>query len=379
MPFEDAGDDGPRRPPPDPLDRLWVHPSELSSRGAEGPSPAGRRKARDWLVVVAAGAVGAAFATGLLAAAGLLDRDGEPDAAEPIASLAARAAPGVVTVVAATAAGERRGSGVAVADGWVLATCATLDGARSVTVASHDGDPFPARVEGRDGVTGLTLLRVAGLTGTVPARTGDPVEVGERVIALGSGGANRAWVTTGVVSSVAAQVLDDEMAHRGLIATDAEAEPTAAGGALLDADGRVVGVLTAADREGSVAVPIGLATDVAGQLRRTGRVGHGWAGIAGVDASGSDAGGVLIERVAAGSPAARAGLRTGDVVVAVDEERLAGMGHLVAIVRTHEPGAGLDVTIRRDGRRRAVHVRLGDVPPDLTTTTTTAIPASAVG
>jgi S1-C subfamily serine protease len=179
----------------------------------------------------------------------------------------------------------------------------------------------------------------------------------------------------GVVSSVAAQVVEDEMAQGDLIATDAVMAPAAEGGALLDARGRVVGVLTAAGERGTMAVPITRATDVAGQLRRTGKVGHGWAGIGGTDAPG---GGVLVRRVEAGSPAATAGIEPGDVVVAVGGERVGGMGDLVTIVRRHRPGDELDVRLRRGSGSRRMDLRLGEVPSEATVTTTTVATAASL-
>lgn len=384
MPLEDPGDDGSNGPPPDPLDRLWVHPSELPARSRPAPPPSrSHRRGRDWSLMLAAGATGALVATGVLAASGLLGAGGSDHGAAPtatpVAVLAARAAPAVVAVFAATAAGENRGSGVVIADGWVLATCDTLGDAGTATVASADGSIHAATVRGLDHATDLALLRVDGLGGGLSARTGRPVEVGEPVIAVGSADGARSWVATGVVSSVATMATGGTPVRAGLIATDALMETGTSGGVLLDSDGRAVGVLTpGADRMG-VAVPMGTARDVADQLRKTGRAGHGWIGVTGSDALDRPGGGVRVSEVSANSPASIAGIRADDVIVAIGTTPVTRMGDLLAEVRSLHPGADVTLRIWRDGTTRNVSITLRDIPTEATpvSTSTTALQAAA--
>jgi putative serine protease PepD len=383
MPLEDPGDDGPNGPPPDPLDRLWVHPSELTGR-ARPPvvqRPPGR--GRDWWLMLAAGAAGALVATGILALTGVLG-SGHPDAtprrtSTPVAVLAARTAPAVVAVLAVTAAGERRGSGVVIADGWVLATCETLGDAGTATVASADGGVHTATIRGLDRTTDLALLHVEGLAGGLSTRSARTVQVGEPVIAVGAGDGTRSWVATGVVSAVATMTTGGSTVRAGLIATDAVIETGTSGGVLLDGDGHAVGVLTTgADRVG-VAVPIRTARDVADQLRRTGKAGHGWIGVTGSDAVDHQGGGVRVTEVDQGSPAAAASLRDGDVIVAIGSERVTRMSDLMAEVRALHPGARVRLRIWRDGDTRIRAITLGDVPSVATpvSTSTTTLRAAA--
>lgn len=385
MPLDDPGDDGPNGSPPDPLDRLWIHPSELSARSRPTPPvprPLGRSRDRWWML--AAGATGALVATGTLALAGLLGparSDPDPPSPTPVAVLAARAAPAVVAVFAAGATGERRGSGVAISDGWVLANCATIGDAdpATITVTSDDGTVHTATIRGLDPVTDLALLRVEGLDGGLSTRTEQPVEVGEPVIAVGSGDRSRRWVATGVVSSTATMTTGGTTVRAGLIATDALMEDGTSGGVLLDREGQAVGVLTSGNDRAGVAVPIGTARDVAHQLRTTGKAGHGWMGVSGGDAVDRAGGGVRVSEVVAGSPAEQAGIRPTDVVVAIGSTSVSRMADLIAEVRALRPGDDITLRVSRDGKRREFSLTLHDMPSSVTpaSTGTTLVQAAA--
>ncbi len=385
MPLDDPGDDGPNGSPPDPLDRLWVHPSELRARPrATPPQPPSSGRSREWWLMLAAGATGALVATTTLALTGLLGGDGsdsEAAAATPVAVLAARAAPAVVAVFAAGSTADRRGSGVVIADGWVLATCDTVGDADSptITVTSDDGVVHTATIRGLDPATDLALLRVDGLDGELAARTARPVEVGEPVIAVGSGDASRSWVATGVVSSTATMATGGTTVRAGLIATDALMEAGTSGGVLLDRDGRAVGVLTSGSDRAGVAVPISTARDVAEQLRATGKAGHGWMGVAGEDAVDRTGGGVRVTEVGADSPAAAGGIRSDDVIVAIGATRVTRMADLLAEVRALHPGDEITLRLSRNGTTRKVSITLRDVPADITpvSTSTTLLEATA--
>ncbi len=387
MPLEDPGYDGSNGPPPDPLDRLWVHPSELSARSLPTPPPRPHRRGRERALMLAAGATGALVATGVLAATGLLgSHRSDPDpvaSATPVAVLAARAAPAVVAVVAATAAGAIRGSGLVIADGWVLATCETLGDAKTATVTTADGALHSATVRGLDHATDLALLQVEGvdaLDGGLSARTGRPVQVGEPVIAVGSAGDTRRWVATGVVSSVATMSTGVTPVRAGLIATDAPIETGASGGVLLDRDGYVVGVLTTGSDRMGVAVPMGTARDVAKQLRETGRAGHGWIGVTGSDAIDRAGGGVRVSEVGANSPASAAGLRADDVIVAIATTPVTRMADLLAKVRSLHPGSEVTFRIWHGRTARNVSITLANIPTgDRVGSTSTTIRQAAAG
>ncbi len=384
MPLEDPGDDGPNGPPPDPLDRLWVHPSELSARpGTRPPAARSAVRSRDWWLMLAAGATGALVATGALALAGLLGSEdsGSRSAAAttPVAVLAARAAPAVVAVFAVGTTGERRGSGVVIDDDWVLATCETLGDAGTATVTDADGTIHAATLRGLDRATDLALLHVDGLGGGLSARAAGSVEVGEPVIAVASGDASPTFVATGVVSAVATMATGGPIVRAGLIATDALMEGGSSGGVLLDGDGHAVGVLTTGTDRVGVAVPIRTARDVAAQLRKTGKAGHGWLGVSGTDALDRPGGGVRVTEVAADSPAAGAGIRTDDVIVGFDGTPITRMADLIAAVRALRPGAEVMLRIRTDGTTRTASSTLHDMPSEVTpvSTSTTVLQTAA--
>jgi S1-C subfamily serine protease len=269
-----------------------------------------------------------------------------------------------------------------IADGWVLTTCEILGDVGTATVTGDDGTTHTATIRGLDRATDLALLRVNGLDGLdggLSARRARPVEVGEPVIAVGAGDASHSWVATGVVSSVATMATNGSTVRAGLIATDALMETGASGGVLLDREGAAVGVLTTgADRVG-VAVPISTARNVADQLRKTGRVGHGWIGVSGGDALDRPGGGVRVTEIGADSPGAAAGIRPDDVIIAIDATRVTGMADLMAEVRALHPGAEVALRIWHNGGTRTVSVTLRDMPGEVApvSTSTTLLQAAA--
>jgi S1-C subfamily serine protease len=156
-------------------------------------------------------------------------------------------------------------------------------------------------------------------------------------------------------------------------------EAGASGGVLLDRDGRVVGVLTSGSDRAGVAVPISTAHDVADQLRVSGKAGHGWMGVSGVDAVERAGGGVRVTEIGLDSPAASAGIRSDDVIIAIGATRVTGMADLIAEVRALHPGDQITLRLARNGNTRTVSITLHDMPTELTpmSTSTTRFEASA--
>ncbi len=375
---EDDGeghDDAPRSAVPDPLDRLWRHPTELPlSAGFAGtPAPARStgRRTRSWLVPLAAGAAGALVTLVVLAAAGVFHKDSPPtptltarapDPSVTAQEIAARVGISVVTIVAHDSAGTRRGSGVCVRHGGELLTTARLVGnATSVDVVTNDGQHHTAHVVGRDRTTDLVLLDVdadASVPAAQLASTAPTTGTGVWVVGAPSPGAKAAWMSNGVLSSN--NVIVATMAGpttSGLIETDAATSEGAAGGALVDHSGSVVGiVLDHVDTNGTTyAVPISDAVSVAKQLDDNGVVEHGTAGFVGGDTTN----GPTVETVTAGGPAARAGIRPGDVVMAVDGRAVDSMSDVEALVRGDSPGQPVTFQLARDKKQVNVRVVLG--------------------
>ena len=376
----EAGHDRPRRAVPDPLDRLWMHPSELSPRaGFAIDSPARHRPM--WTATLVAGATGAILTLGVLSAVGAIgqssDNTGDqrvvptsaPIASTPIMSAAAVAigvGRSVVTVSVHDESGTRRGSGVCVRHTRGIVTTAKeiLTSNRLVGTSTHvkvttsDGVVHPATIIGRDATSDLVLLRLdSGIPAAASAprspRTGDTVWV----VGAARPGGTSPWVSTGGVASTDSLVsLGAGPVTSGLLETDAAANAGSSGGALVDADGNVTGIVLAPVGDGRMtyAVPIGTALAIAADLRSLGYARHGALGINGMDAPA----GPTVTAVVDGGPAELAGVRVGDVVESIDEHEVDTIEDVMAVVRHDLPGQPVVIELRRGTLRVAVQATL---------------------
>ena len=379
MPPEEPGDEGAIGPPPHPLDRPWIHPTEMFARARAVPAPqrAAAPRGREVALTLAAGLTGALMMVLVLAAAGLLgssdttarvvsaNRPADPDAAARITASANRS---VAALVAVTPTGDLPGSGICVRDGQILTTSTALAGATTVWVVSADGDQHAATILGRDDATGLVLLR-ANETGLEPApmAADGSVRVGAWVLALGSSDNSSPWVTTGVVASMGGWADDGTgVAKPGLITTSASMPNGARGGALVDRDGRVVGILAGSPSgtNGGLATPVSVLRSVATQLAETGHATHGALGVRAETASPR---GARVTEVFLGTGAAAAGLRTGDVITNLDGTPIRDTAGLVAAVRDRLPGDRVTLDLVRGRRDLQIMAPLGSmdapVPP----------------
>lgn len=384
MPGDDDDDD-PRRPPPHPLDRTWIHPSELGAARATpvGPpartAPRGRGWRREVGLAVTAGAIGALATVLVLAAVGAFDTQ-TPSAARttsiPLstdaAAIATRVAPGIAAIATTAAAGtERRGSGIVVGPHELLTTATVVDGAEGgrVTVSVTPGHEHVATVRASDPVTGLVLLRVPGVR-MQPAQLGNPEDVraGDWVVAVGRMATSGPWVTSGVVTATRGWTQDaDGVAHPGLINTSTAVIDEARGGALVDGRGRIVGILamTGAGAPRASAMPADMADEVATQLTENGKATHGALGVQARDTSA----GPVVNEVVAGSSAAHAGVRVDDRIVAVDATETPDTATLVYELRRRQAGAHTRVTLQRGKHRVVVTATLDDAATTSSTTT----------
>ncbi len=266
------------------------------------------------------------------------------------------------------------GSGVVVTpDGFLLSNAHVVHGARGrVRATFTDGSETPVSVIGTDPLSDLAVLRADG-DGFVAATLGDAAElrVGQLVVAIGNPHGLGGSVTAGVVSALgrslpardgtAMRVIDD------VIQTDAALNPGNSGGALADSSGRVIGINTAVAGVGlGLAVPINAHTrKIVGELMRDGRVRRAWIGIAGgarpvppvVAASLGRDRAVEVVEVVSDSPAARAGLRPEDLIVAIDGSPVRGVDDLQRLMDGGRIGADVALTVVRSGTSREVAVR----------------------
>jgi serine protease Do len=268
------------------------------------------------------------------------------------------------------------GSGfIASPDGYVVTNHHVVAGGGQIVVRLDRGVEHPARVVGTDPATDLALLKVeaAGLP-SLPMGDSDRLEVGEPVMAIGNPFGLDQTVTTGIVSAkerfIGSGPYDD------FIQTDASVNPGNSGGPLIDHRGAVVGINTAifSQTGGSVgigfAIPINLAKTVLPQLRDRGTVVRGWLGVALRPVTPDEAQrarldgprGGLVESVADGSPAARAGIRAGDIIVAVGGQPVSGPPDLSRRIAGTPPGTRVEVALVREGARRELAVELGRLP-----------------
>jgi putative serine protease PepD len=360
---EEAGDEDANGPPPHPLDRPWVRPSELFSSSRPTPPPVRRRRpirARDVFLALGAGVIGALAMVVVLAVAGLLgdspktvtaaratDRPNEPDGA---ARLAALANPSVVGIVVATPAGVRRVSGVCVRSGEVITSAGAIDGATALTVVGADGARRAGTLVGQDPSTRLALIRVDGGSDPAKLAANGELQVGQWILALGGSDGSGPWVATGVVAAMGGWADDGSGSpSAGMITVDAVLPPESQGGALLDKNGHVVGILAGATKDamGGLATPIATVRNVAAQLAATGKAAHGALGIRTAD--DDHARGARVVSVVPGSAADAAGIVAGDVVVKLDDTSIDNAADLVVAVRLRRPGDRVQLVVNRDG------------------------------
>jgi serine protease Do len=270
------------------------------------------------------------------------------------------------------------GSGFIISpDGYILTNNHVVEGADRVNVILADKREFEARVVGRDPNTDIAVVKVdARNLPTVRLGDADALEVGDWVLALGYPLDLGQTTTAGIVSAKGRSIgimgrSGAEAPLEHFIQTDAAINPGNSGGPLVDLQGRVIGVNSAiASPTGfysgyGFAVPINLARRVAEDLMRDGRVHRPMIGVEIRDATSADAevfrlpspNGAVVAAEPRG-PAAGAGLRLGDVIVAVDGQAVGGSGDLMEMVMRKRPGDRVALDIIRYGQRSRVELRL---------------------
>jgi putative serine protease PepD len=308
--------------------------------------------------------------------------------ANSIAGVAAAVLPSVVQIKVETTSGGGTGSGFVLDnDGFIVTNNHVVAdaGSSGVTVSFADGKTAKARVVGKSGSYDLAVLKVdvKGLK-ALPLGNSDSVVVGDPVIAIGSPLGLSGTVTSGIVSAKDRPVTagdtggGSDSAYINAIQTDAAINPGNSGGPLVNLDGEVVGVNSAiatlgaslGGQSGSIgvgfAIPINQARRTVEQIVNTGEAQFP---IIGASLDGTyDGEGARIassgtangkEPIVPGGPAERAGLKPGDVIVAIDGKPVADGSELIVSIRTHSPGDTITLTLQRDGNERTVKVKLG--------------------
>ncbi len=276
---------------------------------------------------------------------------------------------------------ERRslGSGVIVdAKGYILTNNHVVEQADEIQVTLVDERTFQATVIGTDPKTDLAVIQIEKATDIHPANLGDSgkMRTGDFVMAIGNPFGLSHTVTVGVVSATGRAGVGIT-AYEDFIQTDASINPGNSGGPLLNIDGEVVGINTAIVATGQgigFAIPINLAREIMEQLIEEGRVTRGWLGVViqpltpelaqqfGVKPEG----GVLIGDVVEGGPAAKAGLKTGDVVRAFAGKPVTDVRQLQRMVAAARPGKQVPVKIKRQSKDLTIRVTVGEMPTEET-------------
>jgi 2-alkenal reductase len=310
---------------------------------------------------------------------------------DSMVSAVQKVAPAVVTVLNTGPQGSGSGSGVIISDkGYILTNNHVVEGASKLAVVFNDGARRDATLIGTDPLNDVAVIQVSGKLPAV-ATVGDAaaLQPGEQVLAIGSPLGNfRNTVTAGVVSALNRSVGPME----GLIQTDAAINSGNSGGPLINLSGEVVGINTlvvrndelsssAAPVEGlGFSVPSTIFRGVAEQLIASGKVSYPFLGVSYLPIDGSLAAelslpvqsGALIQSSRQGQPAvqpgtaaAKAGLREGDIITAIDNKQLDGSTSLRQLLLLHKPGDSVTLSVLRDGKTNSVQVTLGERDPNL--------------
>ncbi len=302
-----------------------------------------------------------------------------PPGASPITAIAQQVSPSVARVDVQRPTGAGSGSSVVYrADGLLVTNAHVVGTSDQARVTLPDGSRMDAEVVGADPTSDVAVLRVDADDLPVPvwADDDDGLRIGETAVAIGSPFGLDGSVTSGIISALGRTLPSQQGVLIDLIQTDAAVNPGNSGGALVDGEGRVIGLNTAiASRSGGsqgigFAIPSTTVSNVADQLIETGEVQLGYLGVVGqtVDPDiaelydlPSDTGAVIVELDPDG-PAAEAGLQTGDIVVGIDGEEVSTMAELAGRIQQRRPGDDVEVEVVRDGEESTVTVTLEERP-----------------
>jgi len=270
--------------------------------------------------------------------------------------------------------------------GDIITNRHVVQGASKVTVTMNDGKEYPARVVGKDAQTDVAVVRLEKAPGNLAvARLGDSdkLEVGEWVVAVGSPLGLEQTITAGIVSGKGRTGKHVQMSGnrvRGYIQTDAKINPGNSGGPLVNLDGEVVGVNTliqvGAGGSYGFAIPVNEVRRVAQALLKEGRVRYPYLGIMLTDVKDLDdtqkakigktlpSAGAFVAELTPGAPAGKAGIRPGDVITGINNQKVSGASDVVDYVSSQNIGSNVTLAYLRDGHPSSLQVTLGELPDE---------------
>ena len=270
------------------------------------------------------------------------------------------------------------GSGFIISeDGYVLTNNHVVADADEIIVRLPDRSELEAKLVGADPRSDVAVLKVEGKgLPTVKIGRSDELKAGEWVLAIGSPFGFDHTVTAGIVSATGRSLPNES--YVPFIQTDVAINPGNSGGPLFNLDGEVIGINSQIfTRSGgfmglSFAIPIDVAMDVANQLRTDGKVSRGWLGVVIQEVNKDLAesfglerpAGALVAQVMDGGPAARSGLRVGDVILSLDGKPIVMSADLPHLVGALKPGSKARMEVVRDGDRKMLDVNIGAMPDE---------------
>jgi Do/DeqQ family serine protease len=274
------------------------------------------------------------------------------------------------------------GSGVMVSpDGYLLTNHHVVDGAADIRVELSDNRTFAAKVVGSDPPSDLAVLKIdARDLPVLPLGDSDRVRVGDVVLAVGNPLGIGQTVTMGIISAKGRQTGISDGSFEDFLQTDAPINQGNSGGALVNTNGELIGInsqilSTSGGNIGlGFAIPANMAKGVMDQLLKSGKVRRGMLGVTIQPMTSelasslglSSARGALVNGVQPGGPAERAGLRRGDVIVAINGENVVDSNALRNQIARTPPGSEVTLTLMRDNREQQVKLNLGELPADKT-------------
>jgi S1-C subfamily serine protease len=298
----------------------------------------------------------------------------------------AKVKPTVVQVNVTTGNGSAIGSGVIIdRRGYIVTNNHVVSGAQTIQVVLYDGTKLTAKLTGTDPADDLAIIKITPPSNMAVATIGDSskLQVGQDVLAIGNPLGITQSVTNGIVSALNRTVSEGQGGSTipNAIQTDAPINPGNSGGALVDMQGNLIGIptLTAIDPEFNTpangvgfAIPSNRVSFVAPQIIANGHVIHTGRAALGVQVISVDSTlaaqdnlsvdhGALIANVVSGGAADTAGLKTGDVIVQIDNNQITDTNTLGSVLATHNPGDTVAVHIYRGNQQLTINVKLGEL------------------
>lgn len=273
---------------------------------------------------------------------------------------------------------EGLGSGVIVSpEGYILTNNHVVDDATNLEVVLSDGRQFKGRVIGKDDKTDVAVVKIdAGNLPTITIGDSDNVQVGDYALAIGNPFGVGQTVTLGIVSATHRGLGNEIEAYEDFIQTDAAINPGNSGGALVNERGELIGINTAIIAHGSegnqgigFAVPVNLARNIMDQIMKNGKVVRAQLGIYPQDVTPTiarqfgvkDSDGALVGEVVPGSPAQKAGLKNGDIILDVNGKHITSANQLRNMISTMQPNSNVNLKVWRDGAEHTMPVTLGEL------------------